>query len=341
MRFIGDNTGNQVFVEAVRQQVNLSAAVYTHPLKVKGFNADDYVGVLPCSNHIIEGTMRHVSVTLTNLYNNTNFPIVPIGLGAQSSKEANTPRKLVQRLQQPLITWLKMASERTVSIGIRGEFTAECLDLLGIHNYRIIGCPTLYQYLDGNYPILRKPSAEKTLFSTTAKSEKEAVMLQMAIKNESKWILQMMTEYPELLYNDEIAGQKEVEKYFPRLQVKPEELQAFMKKNAHMFFNFDEWNAYLQEENFTFAYGSRFHGNMMALRNKVPTLWITHDSRTSELVNTLHLPHISIEKAIKFHSPKELIPYCDYSEFYKLWPKMVKEYVSFLEENHLDHKFDI
>ena len=60
-----------------------------------------------------------------------------------------------------------------------------------------------------------------------------------------------------------------------------------------------------------------------------------------EYTDTLHLPHISIEKAIKYHSPKELIPYCDYSEFYKLWPKMVKEYVSFLEENHLDHKFDI
>lgn len=341
MKLIGYNTGNQAFVEAVRQQVNLSAAVWTHPSKVKGLNADDYVGVLPCSNHIIEGTMRCVSIVLTDLYNNTNFPIVPIGLGAQSSKEANTPRKLVQRLRQPVITWLKMASERTVSIGIRGEFTAECLDLLGIHNYRIIGCPSLYQYLDGNYPHLRKPSAEKTLFSTTAKSEKETAMLQMAIRNDSKWVLQMMTEYPELLYHDEIVGQKEVEKYFPGLQVKPEELQAFMKKNAHMFFNFDEWNTYLQKENFTFAYGSRFHGNMMALRNKIPTLWITHDSRTSELVNTLHLPHISIEKAIKFHSPEELIPYCDYSEFYKIWPKMVKEYVSFLEENHLDHKFKI
>lgn len=343
MELMGYNTGNQVFVEAVRQQVNSSVEVWTHPLKVKELNEDedDYVGALPCSNFIIEGTVRHVSCTLMNLYNNTNFPIVPIGLGAQSSQNANTPRKLVQRLEQPVITWLKMASERAVSIGIRGEFTAECLDLLGIHNYRIIGCPSLYQYLDGIFPRLQEPSAEKTLFSTTAKSEKEAAMLQMAIRNDSKWVLQMETEYPELLYHDEIPNKKTVEKYFPGLQVKPVEFRAFMKKNAHMFFNFDEWNTYLQKENFTFAYGSRFHGNMMALRNKIPTLWITHDSRTSELVNTLHLPHISIEKAIKFHSPEELIPYCDYSEFYKAWPKMVKEYVSFLEENHLDHKFDI
>lgn len=35
-------------------------------------------------------------------------------------------------------------SERTNTIGVRGAFTAECLDLMGIHNYRIIGCPSMF-----------------------------------------------------------------------------------------------------------------------------------------------------------------------------------------------------
>lgn len=338
MDMVGKNTGNQVFVEAVRQQINGNAETWVHPVKVKEFDSGDFIAVMPCSNYIIEGPMPLVR-SLVELYKNTNLPIIPIGLGAQSSKAGNTPRKLVQRLQQHVITWLKLVSERTVSIGVRGEFTAECLDLLGIHNYRVIGCPTLYKYLDGNYPVLKEASANQTLFTTTAKNKKEAAMLEMAVKNDSKWIMQMMTEYPEVLYNNDMPHKEILDTCFPGLQIGVSEFQDFVKRNAKIFFDFQEWDSYLQKEEFTFAYGSRFHGNMMALRNGIPALWITHDSRTSELVNTLHLPHISIEKALKFKSPQELIPFCDYSDFYEIWPGMVREYVSFLEENGIDHKF--
>mgnify|MGYP002249907294 CR=1 FL=1 len=49
-------------------------------------------------------------------------------------------------------------SEKATSIGVRGEFTAECLSLLGVHNIRIIGCPSFYKYLDGNIPTISQPS---------------------------------------------------------------------------------------------------------------------------------------------------------------------------------------
>ncbi len=340
MQCAGNNTGNQVFIEAVRQQVHINGETWTHAEKIKSFSPENTVAVMPCANYIIEGPMPYIHV-LTDMYICTNIPIVPIGLGAQSSQAGNTPRKLVRRLSQHVITWLKIASEQTVSLGIRGNFTAECLDLLGIHNYRVIGCPSLYHSLDGNFPILPAPSAKKTLFTTTAKSNEEAKLLQMAINSNSKWIYQMMTEYPEILYNDEYPDAEILKLKFPGLNVKPQTLKEYVMKNANIFFNMDEWNTYLQKEQFTFAYGSRFHGNMMALRNGIPALWITHDSRTEELTDTLHLPHISIEQAIKYRTPKKLIPYCDYTEFYKAWPKLVHEYVSFLEENHINHKFTL
>lgn len=47
---------------------------------------------------------------------------------------------------------------KVASIGVRGEFTAECLSLLGVHNIRIIGCPSFYKYLDGKYPTIIQPS---------------------------------------------------------------------------------------------------------------------------------------------------------------------------------------
>lgn len=338
MNMVGKNTGNQVFVEAVKQQVHYVDDVWINPIKVKEYDTDNYVAVMPCSNYIIEGPQPLVR-SLLDLYEQTKIPIVPIGLGAQSSKDGNTPRKLVQRLQKHVIAWLKLVSERTVSIGIRGEFTAECLELLGIHNYRIIGCPTAYMYLDGHFRVLQNPSAERTLFTTTAKSVQETKMLEMAIRGNSKWIMQMMTEFPQMLYNNILPDKKVIKRHFPGMQCESADFFNYVTNNAKIFFDYNEWNSYLRDKKFSFAYGSRFHGNMMALRNGIPTLWVTHDSRTSELVDTLHLPHTSIENALKYKMPEELIPLCDYKDFYQAWPGLLQNYIEFLEENGINHRY--
>ena len=126
---------------------------------------------------------------------------------------------------------------------------------------------------------------------------------------------------------------------FPDISVSKEQLSSFMKTNAHMFFNYQEWCDYLTKNEITFSYGSRFHGNMCSLRNGVPALWITHDSRTSELVKTLHLPSISYDTLAKIKHVEELIEFCDYEDFNRNYKKMTQNYIAFLEENGLNHKF--
>lgn len=97
----------------------------------------------------------------------------------------------------------------------------------------------------------------------------------------------------------------------------------------------------MQEEDFTFSFGSRFHGNMSALRNGIPALWVTHDSRTSELVQTLKLPHITLSEFNEINNMKKLVEYCDYTEFYKAYKGLSAEYVKFLDENNLNHRFTV
>ena len=53
---------------------------------------------------------------------------------------------------------------------------------------------------------------------------------------------------------------------------------------------------------------------MEALRNGIPALWITHDSRTAELTKYLHLPNISISDISKIKNLEELLEYCDYTD---------------------------
>ena len=148
-----------------------------------------------------------------------------------------------------------------------------------------------------------------------------------------------MTEMPKSAFEDETISPIWVERRFPELSYSLEEYSKYLKKQSRIFFRLNDWNQYYKQENIKFAYGSRFHGNMAAIRNGVPALWIVHDSRTAELVETLHLPHIAIEKFGEIKDAEEMLEYCDYSDMYESYRKLCNNYVDFLEENHISHRF--
>lgn len=341
MQFVGANSGNMVFVDAVASQIRSVGEIW--------FNGPNYeklrkqyknvTGVIPSSNFIIKGSDNTIN-SMKRMYMQSEGNITMIGLGAQAYPPYNTPRRLVDALSAEAVNFFKMAAERCVSLGIRGEFTAECLELMGIRNYRIIGCPTCYKYLDGVFKTLKTPDLSKPIFNVTGKSRLETKILNLGMKANGIWLMQMMTELPQLM-EGEIIDKALFEKSFPDLNISQEQLRNFMKSNAKLFFNMDKWNEYLIKENFTFSFGSRFHGNMSALRNGTPALWITHDSRTSELIDVLHLPSLHISKLENIKDAEELLKYCDYSEFYRYYEALTREYVAFLNENNIDNNFNI
>ncbi|MBQ7991155.1 MAG: polysaccharide pyruvyl transferase family protein [Oscillospiraceae bacterium] len=330
LRAAGANTGNMLFVSAVKEQVDIKDVIWFNGRKLHGYEVyGGAVAVIPASNFLNPGSDSMIDA-MKSLYEHTKCNITMAGLGAQSSSEYDTPKKLVEALGENKITFFRRAAQRAVSLGVRGEFTAECLEIMGIHNYRIIGCPTAYRTLDGSFAPLPAPSAQKTLISVTGRSEHESRLLEMGMRSRSEMIMQMATEIPDLT---------PVDTAFPGCKASVEQYNKYVSKHGHIFFDMDKWNRYLRESGFTFAYGSRFHGNMAAFRSGIPALWLTHDSRTSELVQTLHLPHIPISKAAKYKYAEDLLEFCDYSSFAKNSKKLTEEYVRYLEENGISHKF--
>ena len=339
MLYVGANTGNLLFAEGMKEQLNYVRETWFRASEFTGI--DNISAVMPSANFIIHGNNDSLAQKVIALLEGITGNVTLAGLGAQSTKELNTPKKLVSVLTPTKRKFLKMVSERAVSIGVRGMFTAECLEEMGIHNYRIIGCPSAYKYLDGKYPRLKEPTIEHVMFTTTTGNSYETKILEMGMENNATWIMQMMTEMPEVALEGKMPVPFWMNYRFPGLKASQEELKAYMQEHAKIFFRLKDWYDYYEKEQFTFSYGSRFHGNMSALLNGIPALWIVHDSRTTELVNTLKLPHIDLNQFDKIKSLEELISYCDYEEFYKNYGAMTKEYVKFLEENHLKHKFTV
>lgn len=224
-------------------------------------------------------------------------------------------------------------AERCKSIGVRGEYTAECLNLLGVKNSEIIGCPSAYKYMNGKFPVLKEPSFERSIVTITPlKGLLTTNLLKMGIKEKSSWIMQSKDEIVEMYSSNMIMRQLRKDICFPGIGWN--KLIKYQDDHAKLFCNFKDWNQFIEEGDFSFAYGTRFHGNMMELRNAVPTLWFIHDIRTWELVRTLKVPSVEYSSmSLKSFHKEELLEKCDYSDFYRSYEYITSKYRNFLYEN--------
>lgn len=80
---------------------------------------------------------------------------------------------------------------------------------------------------------------------------------------------------------------------------------------------------------------------MFAMQNGLPTLWVTHDSRTRELTDFLHLPSVPLEMIGKIKHIEKLFECCNYDETVKHYRGLCDNYIGFLEENGIKHLYNI
>lgn len=337
IRLRGGNTGNIVWFEAVKRSIKYDS-IGKHP----DMDAEMMHIVMPMANQIqmMDRTLEILATKLA-VCGKGKYKITMIGLGSQLSAELNTPRKLVDALPLERKRALKELSYHSESIGIRGSITAECLELMDIRNYRIIGCPSFYVNRVVEAGNRSKISTEKLCVSwgSTDYSKEQYVreLFRCNVREGDALILQAMDDFPRTLYEDVGLLDRHIMSRYPDIAVLPCEIESYIKQHGHMFFDWDSWQNFLKKERFTLAVGCRFHGNMMAYLAGIPTVWIVHDSRTYELCETMTLPHISLEQARGIKSREQFAEYCIYGdEFDRNREQMEQTYAMFLRENKIE-----
>lgn len=338
VQLAGGNTGNIVWFESVRRSIKYdSMGLYPNR------DTEEINIVIPMANQIhatdnsLESWIPHLRA-----FNSGRYRVTMIGLGAQLTSELNTPKKLVGALPYIRKDALKELAERTESIGIRGSITAECLELMGIRNYRIIGCPSFYLNNVEERGDYKKATSDKLCVSWGSfdyhKEQYVREFFRRNAKDGDILLLQAMDDFPKTLYEEAKLLRRHVKSRYPDISVSPLEIESYIKTHGHMFFDWDTWWNFLKKEHFTLSVGCRFHGNMMAYLAGIPALWIVHDSRTRELCEAMALPSLELEQAVKMRERAEYAECCVYGErFYANKDKMYKTYKAFLEENGIEH----
>ncbi|NKC50232.1 polysaccharide pyruvyl transferase family protein [Ochrobactrum cytisi] len=68
-----------------------------------------------------------------------NTPIIPLGIGVQA------PSYKKMSLHNGTIKALHVMADKCETMGVRGNYSAEVLNDLGIKNISVIGCPSFYR----------------------------------------------------------------------------------------------------------------------------------------------------------------------------------------------------
>ena len=83
--------------------------------------------------------------------------------------------------------------------------------------------------------------------------------------------------------------------------------------------------------------GFRLHGNLIALANGVPALYVTYDSRTREFVDTLGIPFVESRSMDRFSFRKEWEK-ADFAKFERTYAARFQDLMAFLDENGMAHR---
>jgi len=315
------------------------------PANVDRLNAEyDYV-FLRGSNYI--HAQMNWSKT-ADVLRRLKLPVIAFGIGAQ----APVSGKL--ELSEETKTVLKLISDSTTSLGVRGAYSAEVMNDLGIRNVRVIGCPTAFRNNNPDLAIKLSPLEQVKTVGVTLRRE--------VSKTYAQDIKRYLTFHRALVkamadrFDVTLMAQGEVEEKKLALGTPEQKEQAMASLSDNAWAR--DW--YLDEQmeqlyrsrmfysdvvaeyerlvrGLDLVLGYRLHGNLMALANGTPSIYFTYDSRTVEFADTFKIPSVDVFAGKDFR----LEDYWEQSRFDRFnaaYARVYGQMRDFLVENGVDNK---
>lgn len=225
----------------------------------------------------------------TALYNlrQTGLPLITHSLGANAF--GGRDDELHTRLSEPQIAFFKEVAERSTSIAVRGEYTADVLTRMGIRNFSVTGCPTHFVKGSGRQFVKRPWDPNKGVGVAGYFTHSEHRQLHYYFQDERL--------FAKALYFDDDHDETDFKHYsthfFDHPQYHPftrQVLLALSEGRASLFADMRLWESDLAAR-VNLVVGTRVHGAIMALNADVPAIVTNGDMRATEMCELFGIPH--------------------------------------------------
>ncbi len=343
------NTGNLLFIHALRRVLHYDALAHGRQF-VPAELRDRHDGIVVAAANWL--SPRHSFAELATRIEATQLPCVVVGIGAQAPSEAEIPA-----LQDGVLRLMKIASERSDSISVRGEYSAEVLAHYGIDNVTVTGCPSLLWNLDRS-PRVAKPQRRVTrvalncsrgapderLFTRRARrvqtNRLNVLLPRLALHRGLDFVAQ--AELPDIYHalgrRDEDTVTKAFPDYLSRVYGTTDTryLNDFLAHRTKVFFDVEAWLLYLTGQHLVF--GTRLHGAIAGLLAGIPAVLVTHDTRTAEMARQASIPSVSAETVTEEIDFQQVYDACDVETFNRSASAYYKRFAEFFDANGLRHR---
>lgn len=336
---IGNNSGNLLFSTAATRILStkgtkvVANGLRPNPDDAEEINEKYDALVLPFANAFrpqFEGRLRRFAELIERL----SIPVVVFGCGAQAGLSFETEQ--LHSMSETVKRFARAVLDRSASIGVRGEFTEGYLRGLGFRDVEVIGCPSMFMFGDRiGIEKVRKLGPESRIAVNAPSSNAKLFGSRLG---------KMAPNYPNLTYVAQ--DRRELEQLLWGQSVEAASKGGAFPANAfhplsredRVRFFLDPWVWIEWMRGRDFSFGTRIHGNFVALLAGTPAFVLAHDSRTTELAEYFEVPYRMIREGESENLRiEELYEEADYSRFEKGHDERVRRASSFLDRNGLEH----
>lgn len=318
---LGANSGNLMFqyaasriIDAPQRHIGLSDIPYSDRSALTGAQAL----IWPAANHLRRGADWS---GLNGYLESANLPLVVLGLGAQGvGAETDDPGPTIaaMRADPGVQRMADILRERAVFVSVRGTFSQAVCAGLGLTDVVVLGCPsallnpnpTLGQSLAAGLATARQMQAPQIAMTAAAPFEIALDTPRRALERRLfGWALRHAGLYVQQSGGpaamQAAGGQWHRISEADRASIAwvldpkaaadratdPAAVWAHLRRHGRFYTAALPWIAAMGSRDLVL--GSRAHGTMAALAAGTPGVLISHDSRTSELAQTMHLPRLA------------------------------------------------
>ena len=341
----GHNTGNFVVGEYGLETIK-HIEYNTIPLfnnLDSGYINENYSKIIILATNWFARYMENIDYNRQiKIFKKIKIPIVLIGLGAEMPLKEYNKRKFIRRLPKSMIKFYRTIADSTPSISVRGYLTQELLDMAGIKNTTVTGCPSWFVNETTNPKIIKKDYSDDFKisfngdYSSTYDDTYNATFKKMAQCKNAQYLAQSEFTLIDLLDRKKEIPENNFLTVAEKLRMNVDNLPKDFKKYIY-FDNIEDWENYIKQVDFSI--GMRIHGTIIALKNGTPAVLIPHGGRVKEMADLFRIPQVSFNDFIKDDfSIRKIYEEANWDEMYKTYPKLLSNYISFLNMHGLTFK---
>ena len=297
------------------------------------------------SNHPSIKELVASQVTLAKNIERANLPVVVFGLGSQAS--LNGPYEF--NVAPETIRLLKVLSDHSRKIAVRGAFTADACTRLGVNNVEVTGCQSMFWHRSPQFTWgVSEPPQEQPgkIACNFTDARIEAKLIQQAMSEghdvigqgnggEGDWKCQKQ----DLSMSATVKFGWDVELAFDEGLIDRGRYEHWIRDHFFQFRRPEPWLDHMRC--YCFSYGTRLHGNMAAIIAGTRALWIVHDMRTKEVCEHFRLPSIELSEVRGGVDIQELFDRADYSSCIKIYPHRYRALFEYVDRAGLPHSLPL